>query len=133
METTYMYWVLIIQCQKHLNILTLILPTPRVIRLCRHYRARPAYTSDQLQVFIMISLKLLMDSDKNVGRIISFKKFGMIRVKGYRRKMLGERTENVYILIITSQQNKLGNHCVQLGSNSTQVFKQTPDHSNKSA
>ena len=37
--------------------------------------------ADQLQVPILISLKMIMDSAKNCRWIIPFKKFGMIRVK----------------------------------------------------
>ena len=68
--------------------LTLILPTRKVISLCHPYRARPAVCpssillADHLQVPILISLTMIMDSAK-IGRNISFKKFGMVRVKNY--------------------------------------------------
>ena len=77
----------------HYVILTLILPTLKVISLCHQYRARPECTSMQsdqalycwltnFKVFILISLKLTMDSAKMQGWFFfSFKKFGMIRVK----------------------------------------------------
>ena len=73
--------------------LTLILPTPNVNSLCHQYKARPACTSvhnawpcsillaGHLQVFILISLKTIMDSSKNARWNIPFKKFGMVRVK----------------------------------------------------
>ena len=70
--------------------LTLILPTPKAISLCHQYKARPAcipcsltrlYTVvDHLQVFIWISLKLIMDSAKKWRWIIPFMKFGRVRV-----------------------------------------------------
>ena len=74
--------------------LTLILPTSKVISLCHQYWARPACTSmqsdqdlyywpTQLQVFILISLKMIMHSAKNGRWIMPFKKFGMIRVNVY--------------------------------------------------
>ena len=76
-------------------LLTLILPTPKVISLwCHQYRARPTCTSVQCdqalycwptsswyQVLILISLKMIMDSAKNWRWIIPFKKFGMVSVK----------------------------------------------------
>ena len=43
----------------------------------------PILLADQLQVFILISLKMTMESAKNVKWIIPFKKFSMIRVKLY--------------------------------------------------
>ena len=71
---------------------TLILPTPKVISLCNQYRARPDCTSvqsdqallllaDQFRVFILTSLKMIMECSKNRRWIISFKEFGMVRVK----------------------------------------------------
>ena len=36
--------------------------------------------ADKLQVFILISLKMVMDSARNGRWIIPFKKFGMVRV-----------------------------------------------------
>ena len=59
-------------------VLTLILPTPKAISLCHQY-IEPGQP-DHLENFILISLKLIMNSAKNVGRIISFRKFDMIRV-----------------------------------------------------
>ena len=67
--------------------LTLILPTPKVISHCHKYRARPACSSTQSDqalycwVFILISLKIILDSAKNFRWIIPFEKLGMVRVK----------------------------------------------------
>ena len=80
-----------------LNVLTLILPKPKLVILFHQYRARPACTSSQsyqalywwltgneillLQVLILISLKMVMESSKNGRWIIPFKEFSRIRVK----------------------------------------------------
>ena len=93
------------------SILTLILPTPKVINLCHQYRARPACTDVQsdhalycwltnCQSFILISLNMIMDSAKNVGIIISFKKFGMVRVN-INIAMMSIWFVRIYMCIIT--------------------------------
>ena len=50
-------------------VLTVILPTPKVISLFHQYRPGSILLADHLQVFILMSLKLIMDSAKNVGKI----------------------------------------------------------------
>ena len=82
------------------NILTLILPKPKIISLCHHYRTRSAGTSAQSDQAIhsvgwpkssthLDFPKMIMDSAKNVRWIIPFKKFGRLMV---------ERLIHVYIL-----------------------------------
>ena len=76
-----------------IKLLSLILLEPKVISLCHQYRAMPVCTSmqhdqalyillaDQLEVLILVSLKVIMDSAKNRWWINDFKKFRRLRVK----------------------------------------------------
>ena len=86
----YMYKMIAVKYQT-LILLTLIMPTSKVISLCHQYRFQASLhicavwpgsilLADQLQVLVLISLKMVMDSSKNVMWIIPFKKFGMVRV-----------------------------------------------------
>ena len=70
--------------------LTLILLELKVINFCHHYSARPACTSmqsdlalllaDQLQVLILISLKVTKDSSITGSWVIPFRKCSRLRV-----------------------------------------------------
>ena len=68
--------------------LTLILLEPKLISLCHQYRACMPVQSDQalllladhLQVLVLISIKIIMDSSKNGRWIIPFMKFSRLRV-----------------------------------------------------
>ena len=77
----------------NVQLLTLILPNPKVTSLCHQYRARPACTSGQsdqaiytvgrqTSCFYLDMPKIIMDSSKNVRWIIPFKEFGMVGLKG---------------------------------------------------
>ena len=75
----------------------------QVISLCHQYGARPASTSMQSDqalkcwLTILISLKMIMDSSKNGGWIIPFKKFSR-QVKGIWKfsSFLTDFTEHNY-------------------------------------
>ena len=56
--------------------------------------------ADQFKVFILISLKMIMDSAKHWRWIIPFKKFGMVRVKSFTLLQVQEKLLHQTVNII---------------------------------
>ena len=113
-------------CNMYLSIkpctcmLTLILLTPKVNSLCHQYRARLACTpvqSDRLYTVSWPTFSFHLDFPKsdngkfqNIGRIIPFKKFGMVRVKKLcvsSRRLSYYKTDNIKLIIKRSYLYKL--------------------------